>query len=178
MFVTNHPFHSNLAVPDAGMQLLATGFHISDFGPDSRHSSYKGVLESRSKHEEMFALMKSMQTHYEIPSTFDGEMPELEFQEARDLLRLQFGRWYMVPATDGQEVPGCLYEAIVREDTKEVLGCYELATGEYIMATCPISDAELSAYRRYPETFFGEIRKPSGQANTLIELCDFFYQFR
>ncbi len=177
VFVTNHPFHSNLAVPDAGMQLLATGFHISDFGPDSRHSSYKGVLESRSKHEEMFALMKSMQTHYEIPSTFDGEMPELEFQEARDLLRLQFGRWYMVPATDGQEVPGCLYEAIVREDTKEVLGCYELATGEYIMATCPISDAELSAYRRYPETFFGEIRKPSGQANTLIELCDFFYEF-
>lgn len=176
VFVTNHPFHSNLAVQDAGMQVLATGFHIPDFGPDARHSSYKGVLESRAKHKEMLALMKSMQTHYEIPSTFDGEMPELAFQESQDLARLQFGRCYMVPLTDGRQVPGRLYDAIVHEDTKEVLGCYELATGENVMATCPISDAELSAYRRYPETFFGEIRKPGGKANTLVELCDFFYE--
>lgn len=176
VFVTNHPFHSNLAMPDAGMQVLAAGFHIPDFGPDARHFSYKSILESRTKHEEMFALMKSMQTHYEIPSTFDGEMPELVFQESQDFPRLQFGRWYMVPLADGQEVPGRLYEATVLGDRKEVLGCYQLATGENIMATCPISDAELSAYRRYPETFFGEIRKPGGRTNTLVELCDFFYE--
>ena len=53
---------------------------------------------------------------------------------------------------------------------------YQLATGEYINAVCPISDAELAAYRRYPETFFGEVREPSRHAKTLVDLCDFFYE--
>ena len=80
VFVTNHSFHNNLEVPDRGLQVLATGFHIPDFGPDAPNKSYKNVLEARERHREMFALMKSMQTHYEIPATFDGDMPQLAFQ--------------------------------------------------------------------------------------------------
>jgi len=143
VFVTNHAFHNNLAMADAGMQLLAAGFHIPDFGADARHTSYKGVLEARAKHEEMFALMKSMQTHYEIPSTFDGEMPELAFQGSTDLPRLQFGHWYLVPVPDRGQVPARLYDAVVNDAKKEVFGCYQLATGEYINAACPISYADL-----------------------------------
>jgi hypothetical protein len=90
VFVTNHAFHNNLTVPDAGMQVLAAGFHIPGFGQDAPHRSYKGVLEARARHVEMFALLHSMQTHYEIPSTFDGEMPELAFQGSNGLPRLQF----------------------------------------------------------------------------------------
>ncbi len=45
VFVTNHAFHNNLGKLDAGMQLLATGFHIPGFGPDAPQSSYKGVLD-------------------------------------------------------------------------------------------------------------------------------------
>jgi len=158
------------------MQVLATGFHIADFGPDARHASYKGVLESRERHAEMFALMNSMRTHYEIPSTFDGEMPDLAFREAVETPRLQFGRWYFVPLPDGREVPGRLYDGIVRDSERLAYGCYQLATGEHIIATCPVSDAELAAYRRYPDTFFGEVRPPSRRWNTLVELCDFFYE--
>ncbi len=176
VFVTNHAFHNNLATPDAGLQLLAAGFHIPDFGPDAGHASYRSVLESRARHEEMFSLMKSMQTHYEIPSTFDGEMPELAFQDSQGLPRLQIGRWYLVPLPDGRELPGRLYNATVIEEKKEVFGCYQLATGEYVNAACPISDAELAAYRHYPETFFGEVREPPRQAKTLVEFCDFFYE--
>jgi hypothetical protein len=143
VFVTNHTFHSNLSMPDAGLQLLAAGFHIPDFGADARHTSYKGVLEARAKHEEMFALMKSMHTHYEIPSTFDGEMPELAFQGSTELPRLQFGHWYLVPVPDRGHVPARLHDAVVNEAKKQVFGCYQLATGEYINAVCPISDAEL-----------------------------------
>jgi hypothetical protein len=176
VFVTNHAFHNNLDVADAGLQLLAAGFHIPDFGPDARHASYKGILESRERHGEMFALMNSLRTHYEIPSTFDGEMPDLAFGDSGELLRLQFGRWYLVPMPDGREVPGRLYDCIVLEAEKLAFGCYQLATGEHVTATCPISDAELAAYRRYPETFFGEVRQPSRRWNTLVELCDFFYE--
>jgi hypothetical protein len=176
VFVTNHPFHNNLSTTDAGMQLLAAGFHIPDFGPDARHAGYKGVLEARVRHEEMFDLMKSMQTHYEIPSTFDGEMPELAFQGSSDRPPLQFGRWYLVPMQDGQEVPGKLTDAVVNDLKKEVFGVYQLATGENVIATCPMTDAELAAYRHYPETFFGEVREPPRHAKTLVEFCDFFYE--
>ena len=117
-----------------------------------------------------------MRTHYEIPSTFDGEMPELAFQGLSGLPRLQFGRWYLIPVPDRGEVPGRLYDAVVNEAQKEVLGCYQLATGEHINAVCPISDAELAAYRRYPETFFGEVREPPRHAKTLVDFCDFFYE--
>jgi len=176
VFITNHAFHNNLAMADAGLQVLATGFHIADFGPDARHASYKGVLESRERHAEMFALMNSMRTHYEIPATFDGQMPELAFGSEGEVPRLQFGRWYLVPMGDGREVPGRLYDGIIDESQKMALGCYQLATGEHITATSPISDAELEAYKRYPDTFFGAIRQPSRRWNTLVELCDFFYE--
>lgn len=176
VLVTNHAFHNNLAKLDAGMQLLATGFHIPDFGPDARHAGYKGVLESRERHAEMFALVNSMRTHYEIPSTFDGEMPEFAFQKESEVPRLQFGRWYLVPTEDGQEIPGRLYDAVVMEEQKVVYCTYELATGKHVIATCPILDAELAAYRRYPETFFGEIRQPARHAKTVVEFCDFFYE--
>jgi hypothetical protein len=176
VFVTNHPFHSNLGIADTGMQVLATGFHMADFGLDAGHTSYKAVLESRERHVEMFALMNSMRTHYEIPSTFDGEIPELAFGSDEQLPRLQFGRWYLVPLADGREVPGRLFDAVVIEPEKRAMGCYQLATGEYILAACPLSDAELAAYRRYPDTFFGQVRETTRRWNTLVELCDFFYE--
>jgi hypothetical protein len=174
VFVTNHAFHSNLSAADAGVQVLATGFHISDFGPDAQHTGYKSILETRERHCEMFALLNSMRTHYEIPSTFDGEMADLTFQDGDALPRLQFGRWYLVPTPDG-EVPGRLYDAVVNEHEKSVMGCYELQTGKHVMATCPISEAELAAYKKYPDTFFGEVRHAPSQVRTLVELCDFFY---
>jgi hypothetical protein len=176
VFVTNHAFHNNLTKADTGMQVLATGFRIPDFGPHARHASYKQVVEARERHVEMFALKKSMEMHYEIPSTFDGEIPELAFRTGGSLPRLQFGHWYLVPQEDGREVPGRLYDAIVIESEKKVYGCYELTTGVHIIATCPMSDEELAAYKRYPDTFFDEVRHPNRHVKTLVELCDFFYE--
>jgi hypothetical protein len=176
VFVTNHAFHNNLAATDVGLQVLAAGFRIPDFGLDAIHASYKSVLESRAHHTEMFALLRSMQTHYEIPSTFDGEMPQLAFEQSNEP-RLQFGRTYLVPTEDGREVPGRLYDAVVDEARKQVIGCYELlAMGVSILVNSPLSDAELAAYRAYPETFFGQIRQPTRRAETLVDLCDFFYE--
>src|ERR1700738_1836668 len=176
VFVTNHAFHNNLIAADVGMQVLAAGFRIPDFGPNAPFPSYKGVLEARARHSEMFALMKSMQTHYEIPSTFDGEMPQLAFQGSTDVPRLQFGRWYLIPVPGRGEVPGRLYDAVVQEAQKQVFGLYQLASGESVSAVCPISDAELAAYKHYPETFFGEVMQPTRHAQTLVDWCDFFYE--
>lgn len=176
VIVTNHAFHNNLPALDVGAQVLFAGFQMPDFGPDVEFRSYKAVLESRERHQEIFALVDSMRTHYEIPSTFDGENPALAFRATDDLPRLKFGQWYLIPTADGTEVPGRLYEATVMESEKVAYCIHETATGEHLMVSVPISDAELEAYRRHPSTFFGEVRHVGGRAETCLDLCDFFYE--
>jgi hypothetical protein len=176
VIVTNHAFHNNLDAADTGVQCLATGFHIDDFGPDVAYRGYKAVLEARDRHPEMFALLASMRTHYEIPSTFDGQMPQLEFPKLADSPQLIFGRSYLIPMPDGGLMPGRLYDAVVMEENKQIFGAYQLENGAYVNAVCPISDAELAAYKKYPETFFGEIRQPSRRLKSYVEHCDFFYE--
>jgi SEC-C motif len=175
VLVTNHAFHSNLDAVDVGAQVLATGCGIPDFGPDVALPGYKAVLESRERHSEMFALLDSMKAHYEIPSTFDGENPELAFLPPSEVPRLKFGETYRIPKPDGTEVLGRLYEATVMEKDKKVFGAYETQAGEHVIATTPVSDAELAAWRRHPDTFFGEVRHVGGSAETFLDLCDFFY---
>jgi len=175
VIVTNHTFHNNLDALNMSCQAFATGFKIPDFCPDVAFNGYYAALQAREKHCEMFALLESLRKHYEIPSTFDGELPEFAFSGEADV-RLQFGRWYTIPMDDGRQVLGRLYEASVDEVGKQVIGAYQLATGEYVLAHRPISDTELAAYRRFPETFFGEIRPVHKPATTIEELCDFFYE--
>jgi hypothetical protein len=173
VLVTNHAFHNHLDRVSPGTQTLATGFQIPDFGPDVQFAGYKAVLESRERHVEMFDLLNSMKTHYQIPSAFDGDIADLAFGDST-VPRLRFGQRYQIPNKDGVEAPGRLYEASVLERT--VYGCYELATGEHVVVTCPLSDDEVAAYKKHPETFFGELRRPTPRAETFTELCDFFYE--
>lgn len=43
------------------------------------------------------------------------------------------------------------------------------------MAKAPLSDAELAAYRRHPETFFGVRLAVSRQIKSPLDLFEFFY---
>ena len=176
VFITNHSFHNNLTKSDTGLQVLATGFLIPDFGPRAHHQSYKAVLEARERHKEMFWLMDSVQTHYEIPSTFDGDIPHFAFQNDKLRSRLQIGRWYLVPIPGGADTPGRLCEAVISEPERKAYGIYELSSGERVVATCPISEVELDAYVRYPGTFFGEIREPPAKCKSIVDWCDFHYK--
>jgi hypothetical protein len=174
VLVTNHAFHNNLAAVESGAQVLAVGCRIPDFGPDIGFDRFKAVLESRARHREMFDLMDSLRTHYEIPSTFDGEIPDLAFDPANGVPPLKFGRWYSVPMGDGREVPGQLVEATVMEG--KAYGIYRTTEGTQIMATSPLTEAELAGWERHPDTFFGEIRPTGGRAENWLDLCEFLYQ--
>jgi hypothetical protein len=175
VIVTNHAFHNNLDAPDMAYQVFATGFKIPDFCPDTPFKSYYARLQAHERHSEVFALLESLIVHYEIPSRFDGEIPDLAFSGEADV-RLRLGRWYMIPTGDGRQVAGRLLQAHVNEVQKEVVGSYQLEAGEYVLARCPISDTELKAYRRYPETFFGQLQPVQKQARTLLDMCDFFFE--
>jgi hypothetical protein len=58
--VTNHAFHNNLDAVAVGVQAVAAGFRIPDFGPNVAFDRLKDALESEERHREMFALLDSM----------------------------------------------------------------------------------------------------------------------
>lgn len=175
VFVTNHAFHNDLAGLGGNIQALAVGFRMPDFGPDVRYPGYAGVMAARDKHAPMTALIESMKTHYEIPATFDGELPSV-FSKGSDAVRLKFGERYLIPDVDGAEHAGRFYNASVKPDTGEVHGAYELEDGRHVIASNTLDAEELAEYQRYPDTFFGEVLKPGGECDTLVEFWDFLFE--
>lgn len=172
--LTNHPYQYQLEIPASGMAVAAEGFKIPDFKVDSRFRNIRAALAAREKHQEMFHLLESILTHYEIPSTFDGEIPEFAFGKA--LPRLVIGGRYLVPLDDGSEVPGTLEEATVSEPEVKAYRVFRLDDGRRIIVSCDLAPDELSAYRRHPDTFFSVHRRQGRRARSPLDLFDFFFE--
>src|SRR5580698_5725093 len=69
--------------------------------------------------------------------------------------RLRVGQKYALPDGMGGEVIGELLEATVMEKRKAAFCIYKLADGKQVLGEDPLSEKELAAYKRHPETFFG-----------------------
>lgn len=175
VFVTNHAFHHDLSGTSKGMQVVADGFRIPDFGPDVTYRGYAEVLAARERHAAMMALIESLRTHYEIPTTFEGELPGT-LTSPKTTPRLRIGQQYLVPDESGEDVPGRLMNATVLESEKLAYGLYELDDGRRIIVTAPLSPDELADYRRYPNTFFDVLTPVAARAHTFIEKCDFLFE--
>lgn len=175
VFVTNHAYHHDLAGTGGGMQVVADGFRISDFGPDVRYQGYREILAARERHAAMMALIESMRAHYEIPATFNGEMPGTLVAPSL-IAPLRIGQRYPVPDGSGAEVPGLLTSATVLEMERLAYGIYELEDGRRVIATNPLTAEELADYRRYPDTFFNAITPVAAKAHTFVEKCDFLFK--
>ena len=174
VFVTNYPCHYNLDTTHYGWAVVAEGFKIPDFKMDTEYSNIRDALRSREKHADMEQLIKSLKDHYEIPSTFDGEIPEFAFN--CDKPRLIIGQKYIIPTAGGKEVVGELTDACVLEIEKLVYGTYKLMDGNSITVTSPLTNEELSAYTRHPDTFFGVYIKQGGKVESPLGLFDFFFE--
>lgn len=175
VFVTNHAFHHDLAGPDSGMQLVADGFRIPDFGPEVRYEGYAAILAARERHAAMMTLIASIRSHYEIPATFDGEM-QASLTGQVGIPPLRIGERYLVPDGSGVDVPGRLESAVVLETERLAYGIYELDDGKRIIATNPLTPEEMGDYHRYPDTFFGAITPTPGSARTFVDKCDFLFK--
>jgi hypothetical protein len=153
---------------------LAEGFKIQEFKMDTGFPSIRDALRAREKHYDMFQLFESIKEHYEIPSTFGGEIPELAFGEV--IPRLQIGHRYLIPDNEGKEVIGELTHAVVDEKQGLAYGVYKLANGRSNILSMVLTDAELAAYRKYPETFFGVYMPVSKQISNPLELFDWLFE--
>lgn len=162
----------SISVPWVGMQ---DSIGIPDARLNSRFDSLGDALRSRTRHQPILDLIAAMQRHYEIPSTFDGQLPEFAFNHTKP--RLLIGERYNVPLEDGTLVPGVLCDAIVLEPERTAYGIYELADGRRIRCATPLSEAELRAYRRQPETFFDVVQHVGsvGAPDDVLATYDFLF---
>jgi len=173
IIVTNNPHAYDLNAA-ADIWAVAEGFKIPDFKVDGQFVNLRNALEAREKHLELFCLIKSLREHREIPSTFDGDNPELAFEESRS--RFRIGEKYMIPDVQGKEVAGELVVAAVTESKKVAIGAFKLLDGTQILAECPMTDKEVAAYRKHPDTFFGVVRRQPKGIKDPIEFYDFVYE--
>lgn len=172
VFVTNQPHGHNLEFLALPCAILAEGFQIPDFKHDAPFSSLRAAYRARKTHQDMHDLLSSMQRHSDVPATFDGEAPELAFGENPQ--RLIIGQTYLVPTPAGTEQTGTLTTACVNERESTVYAAYLLENGESVIVTHPITDGELSAYKRHPNTFFGSEINSNRKLETPLEIFDFF----
>lgn len=116
----------------------------------------------RVRNPEVEALVASIQEHIDLPSTFEGEIPGLQSN------RLLIGHRYQMD--DG--VVGTLEDACVMNDNGEVALIIDRDEGGRAIYTNQLSPEEFAAWKRYPETFFGQIRQAPSPINDPIELYD------
>lgn len=173
VFLTNHTHQYNLESTIYKLAVVSEGFKIPDFRLDASFASIRHALAARERHREMYQLMSSIRHHYDIPSTFDGEIPEFAFGDASP--RLRIGHKYLVPDSNGTEVVGVLTDATVLESESTAYGTYKLADGRSVIVSAPLAADELAACRRHPDTFFGVTKQQTKRIDDPLQLFDFFY---
>jgi hypothetical protein len=174
VFVTNHAFHNNLSATTGSPQVLAAACNIPDFGATAKPFNLTRWLESKKKHHEMYLLYASMNKHYQIPSTFDGQSPEIAFSD-NSVIPMQVGKIYTIPIDDAL-VEATLLEAHVLEPEKQIFGLYRTGDGQSFTASTPMTDLELAAWKQHPDTFFGVIQPVENEAKDFFNLGEGYYE--
>jgi hypothetical protein len=155
-----------------GVMTEFLGFKIPDY-MGTTFPTIRDALRGRERHWPLFQLLKSIQEHSEIPTTFAGELPSHAF-ESRELPTLQIGRTYLVPAADGREVAAIMQSATVMGD-KAICGVYDPIANQSMLVSMPMTEQELNDYKRHPDTYFGVVQPQGKRVNTIMELYDFFF---
>ncbi|NTU49657.1 MAG: hypothetical protein HGA87_01955 [Desulfobulbaceae bacterium] len=176
VFITNHAFVYDLEGVQFERMGFAYGFKIDYFKGNTEYASLRDARIARDKHMDMVRLIKSTREQNEIPVTFDGDIPEFAFNKELKEKRLLIGNKYLIPAKDGKEAVGILESATILENEKLAYGSYLFEDGTRGICTCPVTDDEISAYKKYPDTFFGVHRHQGGKTEDPLELFDFFHE--
>ena len=170
--LTNQTYLLDMEGPAGPLALAAEGFKIPDFKFDLRFPRLHDALAARARHREVFDLVEAIHTYKEIPTTFDGEIPEFAFGTQRP--RLLVGHKYQIPTEHGVFLAGTLETGTVSLHERKAMCSLKLEDGQRILASFDLTTEEMSAYRRHPETFFGVHISQATKADNPIELYDWF----
>lgn len=99
IFLTNHNYHYHLDDTAYKTDTFFTGFKMNDFHPPFT----QGFIEFEIKHIDCIELFNDIQ-NFEIPSTFNGENPNIEFAESKEsaliteIIKTQENNYQKTPA--------------------------------------------------------------------------------
>jgi len=175
VFITNHSFVYDLDGTQFERMGFAFGFKIDYFKGNTAYTSLREARLARDKHIDMVKLIESMREQNTIPVTFDGDIPEFAFNKDLQGKRLLIGHKYLLPGKDGKEIVGILETATISEPEKKSYGSYLLEDGTRAIYTAPVTESEIEAYKKYPDTFFGVPRTQGRKTENALEFYDFMY---
>ena len=138
-------------------------------------ASLLAMHKAREKHIEVHWLFKAIEAHRLIPESFDDRLPE-EACGALPKDRLRVGETYLVPRPGGKHVAAELVDAEVMPSESVAYATYRLEDGKHILCTAPLSDAEMAAYRKSPDTFFGVLKHGSKGIKHPLDAFDFIFE--
>jgi SEC-C motif len=175
VFVTNRGFMHAFDSERWTEVGLACGYKIDDFASRTGAKSILQLARARERHAELHWLRKALQKHNAIPNSFGDHLPE---EKAGDdsMPRLLIGSTHMIPDQDGKDVLGVLTNAVVMEPERKAYGTYRLQDGRHVICTAPLTDAEIAAYKRSPDTFLGVIKQVSKDITEPLDAYDLFWQ--
>jgi len=174
VFVTNYPWEHHLRDTNFRTLALFDGFRIPQFSYRHSAATLREAIDARELHRAMHDLSKHMHMYGEIPSTFDGQSPELKFSET-PVPRMLVGQAYALDGPDGKPTRGVLTDAEVIEQESAAVCVFAMEGGGSAIYRQPLTKVEMQAWRHHPETFFG-VYKKRHQANSPLELYDFFLE--
>jgi hypothetical protein len=175
VFVTNRGFVHALESKRWTEIGLACGFKIADFASRKGATSILDLAKARERHAELHWLRKALHTHNAIPNTFDDRLAEDSFAEESPP-RLLIGMAYAIPDEKGGAVLGILTDGSVLEPEQAAYGVYRLQDGRHVICKSPLTEAELHAYRRSPDTFFGTIKEVPKEIMEPLDCYDFHWR--
>jgi hypothetical protein len=158
---------------EIGTMVSFRGFKISDF-MGVEFPTIRDALRAREKHWPMFQLLKSIEAHREIPTTFGGELPSEVFASGQPA-RIQIGGVYLVAGPDGNDVPARITTATVFNG-KAMCGFHDEASGKAWIGTFNMTPEELADCQEHPDTYFGVHQEQGRRVETAVELFDFFFE--
>lgn len=174
IFITNQTFWHDLNGSNHALYQVIEGFKIPSFNHDFE-ATVRDFRIERERNRELLNLHSAIKKHYDIPSTFEGENP-IFVNSSNNLEESRFviGKKYLIPRDKGKEVVATLTHALVNEINKEAFCSYNFVGGGSSVGTHPLSDQELAAYQKHPETFFGKIQ-PKNKSETILDVFDWCY---
>jgi len=149
---TNHTHHYHPDATKTSYSVVSAGYKIQDFGYGKEYKRLRDIYFAKQKHIDIHDILKSLESHHNIPSTFDGALPSEAFHGYTD--RIKIGETYLFDNIGQAKVT----TAIVSKVEK----CIVIGTNTGHILKHPISDIELEDYERHPDTFFGVIH-PQGK---------------
>ncbi|MGB9989845.1 YecA family protein [Pseudoduganella rhizocola] len=175
VFLTNSTTHLNLESVDNRSYVIGEGFQIPDFKLDGTFPTFRALINAREKDRALTALLESARDHAFPPVTFDGEIAEYALGVLDPNQRLIIGRRYQIDDGHGRKRLGLLTSATVAENESKLYGAMWFDDNTAEILKWDMSEAELDAWRRHADTFFGEPARRSNSMHGPLELYDFFH---